>query len=102
MKNKKLIINDVLEKKGKIDLQLCLIAGNAGLNREIKVGDVNRPGLSLAGFFDYFGYERIQVFGLGETAYMSQLSDDKKTVTIKYNYLELFDNPDKFSYTITY
>ena len=79
MKNKKLIINDVLEKKGKIDLQLCLIAGNAGLNREIKVGDVNRPGLSLAGFFDYFGYERIQVFGLGETAYMSQLSDDKKT-----------------------
>lgn len=31
-----------------------------------------------------------------------KLSDDKKTVTLKYNYLELFDNPDKFSYTITY
>lgn len=31
-----------------------------------------------------------------------KLSDDKKTVTIKYNYLELFENPDKFSYTITY
>ena len=31
-----------------------------------------------------------------------KLSDDKKTITLKYNYLELFDNPDKFSYTITY
>ncbi len=78
MKNKKLLIKDLLERRGKIDLQLSLIAGRDGLNREISVGDVNRPGLSLAGFFDYFGYERIQVFGLGETAYMSQLSDDKK------------------------
>ncbi len=31
-----------------------------------------------------------------------KLSEDKKTVTLKYNYLELFDTPDKFSYTITY
>jgi len=31
-----------------------------------------------------------------------KLSDDKKTVTIKYNMLELLDNPQKFSYTIEY
>ena len=31
-----------------------------------------------------------------------KLSDDKKSVTIKYNYLELFETPEKFSYTITY
>lgn len=31
-----------------------------------------------------------------------KLSDDKKTVTLKYNLLELFESPDKFSYTITY
>ncbi len=31
-----------------------------------------------------------------------KLSDDKKTVTLKYNMLELFESPDKFSYTITY
>ncbi|MCU0821468.1 MAG: HPr(Ser) kinase/phosphatase [Spirochaetes bacterium] len=78
MKSKKLHINELLERRGKIDLQLSLIAGREGLNREIRVGDVNRPGLSLAGFFDYFGYERIQVFGLGETAYMSHLSEKKK------------------------
>lgn len=78
MKRKTLMIQDVVERKGKIDLQLNLLAGGDGLNKKINVGDVNRPGLSLAGFFDYFAYERIQVFGLGETAFISQLSDDEK------------------------
>lgn len=31
-----------------------------------------------------------------------KLSDDKKTVTMKYNLLELLDTPDKFAYTIEY
>ncbi|MEO8582262.1 MAG: hypothetical protein ABI415_00625 [Flavitalea sp.] len=30
------------------------------------------------------------------------LSDDKKTVTIKYDLLKLFETPEKFSYSITY
>ncbi len=31
-----------------------------------------------------------------------KLSDDKKTVTMKYNLLELLENPTKFAYLITY
>lgn len=31
-----------------------------------------------------------------------KLSDDKKTVTMKYNLLEMLETPDKFSYTIEY
>ena len=31
-----------------------------------------------------------------------KLSDDKKTVTMKYNLLEMMDTPEKFSYTIEY
>lgn len=31
-----------------------------------------------------------------------KLSDDKKSVTIKYNYLEMFETPEKFAYTIKY
>ena len=31
-----------------------------------------------------------------------KLSDDKKTVTMKYNLLELLENPDKFAYSIQY
>ncbi|HTQ64703.1 MAG TPA: hypothetical protein VMI12_07890 [Puia sp.] len=33
---------------------------------------------------------------------LAKLSDDKKTVTIKYNLIEVFDHPEKFEYTITY
>lgn len=31
-----------------------------------------------------------------------KLSDDKKTITMKYNMLEMLDNPEKFSYSIEY
>ena len=31
-----------------------------------------------------------------------KLSDDKKTVTLKYNLLDLFENPEKFSYRIEF
>ena len=31
-----------------------------------------------------------------------KLSDDKKTVTLRYNLLELFDNPEKFSYSVEF
>lgn len=31
-----------------------------------------------------------------------KISDDKKTITIKYNYLEVFEHPEKFEYKITY
>lgn len=31
-----------------------------------------------------------------------RLSDDKKTVTLKYNLLDIFDHPEKFSYTVEF
>ena len=31
-----------------------------------------------------------------------KLSDDKKTVTLKYNLLDLFDHPEKFSYAVEF
>jgi hypothetical protein len=33
---------------------------------------------------------------------IATISDDRKSVTIKYNLLESFDNPQKYSFTITY
>ncbi|HTS44148.1 MAG TPA: hypothetical protein VMH01_07105 [Puia sp.] len=33
---------------------------------------------------------------------LAKLSDDKKTVTIKYNLTDVFENPEKFEYTIAY
>lgn len=38
--------------------------------------DVNRPALQLAGFFDYFDSDRVQIIGHVENAYMQKMSED--------------------------
>ena len=35
----------------------------------ISTPEVNRPGLQLSGFFDYFGSQRIQILGKGGNDY---------------------------------
>jgi len=64
-------------------LNLSCIAGRRGLIREISIPDINRPGLALAGFFDAFAHNRIQVFGQGEVAYLRKLEQDGSSETIK-------------------
>ena len=44
----------------------------------ISVADVTRPGLQLAGYFDHFGPDRIQVLGNMETAFLDQLSSEER------------------------
>ncbi len=73
-----ILVKNFLEDTGPIDLQIRLVAGSSGLDKEIRVGDINRPGLTLAGFYEFFAYDRIQIFGLGESAYLRQLSDTQK------------------------
>lgn len=43
---------------------------------EISQTDVNRPALQLAGFFDYFDSNRIQVIGYVEYAYMERMEQN--------------------------
>ena len=40
--------------------------------------DVNRPGLQLTGFFDYFDPKRLQVIGRVETTYLEGLTADQR------------------------
>ncbi|MDR1117146.1 MAG: HPr(Ser) kinase/phosphatase [Oscillospiraceae bacterium] len=44
----------------------------------IVADDVNRPGLQLAGFFDYFDSSRLQMLGKVETTYVDQFSPEKR------------------------
>lgn len=64
-------------------LELECIGGRAGLAREIRIPDLNRPGLALSGFFDNFGYERIQIFGRGEHAFLMRLTRENASSTIR-------------------
>ncbi|MDE1171441.1 MAG: HPr(Ser) kinase/phosphatase [Verrucomicrobium sp.] len=58
-------------------LQLKLLAGASGLHRYIREGSVNRPGLGLAGYYKYFAWQRIQIIGSSEMAYLRALSLEK-------------------------
>lgn len=44
----------------------------------VTVPDINRPALQLAGFFDHFDNERVQIIGRVEAAYMKQMSEEDK------------------------
>ncbi len=44
----------------------------------IETTDVNRPGLQIAGFFDYFEPKRIQVMGMVENTYLSTLDSKER------------------------
>ena len=45
----------------------------------IHSAEVNRPGLQIAaGYFDYFGIERVQIVGMVETKFMSGISPDER------------------------
>jgi HPr kinase/phosphorylase len=78
MEKRTIHIRDLTSSESKIDLHLVLVGGKEGVGKEISMGDINRPGLGLAGFFDFFAFDRIQIFGLGETAFMHQLTPDRR------------------------
>lgn len=52
-------------------------------NIQIKTEDVNRPGLQLAGFFDYFVPQRIQLIGLVETTYLTNLTSEERQASFE-------------------
>ncbi len=45
---------------------------------EITSAELNRPGLQFVGFYEHFAYERPQVVGLTEMAYLESLSDEER------------------------
>lgn len=49
----------------------------------IDENDVNRPGLQLMGFYEYFNPERIQIIGKMEFAYLSTLEENERAEHIK-------------------
>ncbi len=60
-------------EKMKDELQLALVAGREGLGRRIMWAEINRPGLALAGYFDYFAWRRVQILGKVEVTYLRSL-----------------------------
>ncbi len=68
-----------LYNEKKEELKLKILCGESSCKaRKIPVADVNRPGLAIAGFFDYFAHERVQVLGLTEITYINQIPSPQR------------------------
>ncbi len=49
----------------------------------VETPEINRPALQLAGFFEYFDSERIQVIGIVEYTYLSKMTPENRAETLK-------------------
>ena len=56
------------------ELEFEVIGGFQGIGRPVLISDINRPGLALSGYLDYFANDRVQILGNTEIHYMEQLS----------------------------
>ena len=69
----KLNINQFVE-----DLSLSVLFKGNVEDILIDTSDLNRPGLQMAGFFEYFAVNRIQLFGMVEMTYLQNLDTQLK------------------------
>ncbi len=53
-----------------------------GEARQITSAEVNRPGLGLTGYFEYFDSSRIQIIGKGEYGYLEGLSPEVRAANV--------------------
>ncbi|MFC3799266.1 HPr(Ser) kinase/phosphatase [Cohnella sp. GCM10012308] len=58
--------------------QLEVVAGSEGMRRTIVTDDLNRPGLEMAGYYDYYPAERTQILGKTELAFLEKLTSDER------------------------
>jgi len=75
-------VGTFLQEKNE-ELKLELLAGVEGLQRPVKVSEVNRPGLAFTGYFENFPSERIQIIGTGDYTYLNSLPQEKQTEVLE-------------------
>jgi len=60
----------------KFDMEL--VSGEDGINRPITTTDISRPGLEIAGYFEYYPAERLQLLGKTELTFFEKLDPRDK------------------------
>jgi HPr kinase/phosphorylase len=64
------------EAAAELGLRVC--AGGSGLDREIFIPRIQKPGLALAGFLEYIHPGRVQILGQSEITFLEGLGPDKR------------------------
>ncbi|AXQ79067.1 HPr kinase/phosphorylase [Streptococcus chenjunshii] len=53
------------------------------LAKKITTSDISRPGLEMTGYFDYYSPERIQLLGMKEWSYLTQMTSHNRYSVLK-------------------
>lgn len=65
-------------KKVVNDLSLSVLAGESGLDKYMSEEMLTRPGVELAGFYDFMDADRMVLIGSKEASYLKLLSEDRQ------------------------
>ena len=65
------------------EYKLELVSGEKGLKNQITKTQVSRPGLELAGLFDFYEFDRVQVIGSKEVTFYGWLNDSDKDIRVR-------------------
>jgi len=74
----KVSVKDIIEK---FDLEL--ISGEEGIDRPITTSDISRPGLEIAGYFDHYPEERLQLLGRTELSFYQLLNEEDQQIRME-------------------
>ena len=77
MKKSKIAVQEIIE-----EFDLALLAGNPE-NRYITISDIKRPGIELAGFWEFFTPDRVQLLGMTEISFLKELDSVRLVKSIE-------------------
>ena len=75
----KVIIRDLMEA-----MNLQLLAGESGLDKEITSDMISRPGLEFAGFYDYFDNKRMLLVGSKDATFLHKQGEEAIKKNLDY------------------
>jgi len=77
-------------------LKLDVLAGKSGINRTVENQALSKPGLELAGMFEFYEKDRIQIIGSKESTFFKNLSLEDQEIRVN----KLFEmNPPAFIFS---
>jgi HPr kinase/phosphorylase len=72
-----LTIETLLKERGR-EMDLSVLSGGENLSRIISSPELNRPGLALAGFYEVFAHDRIQILGNTEMSFLTSMTTEDR------------------------
>ncbi len=70
------------------DFDFEVISGQVGLEKAVKNSQLTRPGIELAGLFDFFESDRMQIFGSKEITFFGWLNDQDQRIRVDMMFQE--------------